>query len=961
MTRYDVFLSHNSADKAAVEELAHRLADEAGLTPFLDKWHLIPGDPWQEAIEEALYQSRTCAVFIGPGGISPWENEEMRAAIEQHSSNRTFRVIPVLLPGAERGERGRLPAFLTRATWVEFRQGLDDSDSFHRLVAGIKGLAPGRGPSQTSYEGVCPYRGLQVFEAQHVPFFFGREAATEWLINELRPSARRMEKSERHNRFLAVIGPSGSGKSSLVRAGLVPGLQRGDLPGSQTWPLHVFRPSHYPIESLAIVLANLFSSISPPVSLVQLITDLAADKRQLHQTVQTGLADVPPNQYVVLVVDQFEEIFTHCRDESQRKAFIDNLLYASAVEGGRLVVIMTLRADFYGKCANYPELAARVTDHQMLVSPMVIEELRRVIERPAQLVGLEFEPGLADTLLSNVKAEPGMLPLLQHTLLELWERRQRRHLTFSAYREIGGIQGAIAHRAESVYAGFDEKQKMLTRRIMLRLTQPGEGTEDTRRQAAMAEFLPVGSETSDIEITVRALADARLLTTGKDEQGNEIIDVAHEALIRGWPRLRSWIDEDRAALRIHRRLTEAVTEWKKNNLDESYLYHGLRLVEAEEWAKTHPDDLNKLEQAFLEASLLNAKRIAQATEAIYRLNRIRQISLNEWTLVSVLETIALSVHEILDADIVDIYQYIQYGHEFILPPVRVGERRFPAIPKVIIYNDDTVVEAVRMREPRYFAEAQEVLLLTAPFKVLRNDVPDHRFVIREDIVSTAVIPLIIANETVGVMFVNYRSRQSFDPKQRDIIESFANQAAVTIYNARLFQGEQAQRQQLDILRVVAQIVNSTLELTEVIGIILEQLHQVVEYDSASVFQFTEEEHCTLIGGRGFLVEEPPKRLRNVSEDPLIVKIVQERRPIVLSNVIDEPMWCHTPENARVNSWIGVPLVAGDQVIGLLTVDHSEAGYYTPESGNNLAAFANLVAMAIYKAALVQKLYDQRKP
>jgi hypothetical protein len=199
MPEYDVFLSHNSADKPVVEELARRLV-KAGFQPWLDTWNLIPGEPWQEAIEEALDSCATCAVFIGPSGTGPWQNEEMRASIDRRVKDpeRTYRVIPVLLPGAERGERSKLPDFLVRATWVEFRRSLDDEHSFHRLVSGIRGTAPGPGPGEAIYEGECPYRGLQFFDVKHAPFFFGREALTEWVLNELRGD----------NRFLAIIGPS---------------------------------------------------------------------------------------------------------------------------------------------------------------------------------------------------------------------------------------------------------------------------------------------------------------------------------------------------------------------------------------------------------------------------------------------------------------------------------------------------------------------------------------------------------------------------------------------------------------------------------------------------------------------------------------------------------------------------------------------------------------------------------
>lgn len=588
---YDVFLSYNSADRPAVEYLANEL-QQSDLEPFLDKWHLIPGDPWQEAIEEALDRSHTCAILIGPQGISPWEHEEMRAAIEQRVADRAFRVIPVLLPGAIRGERGRLPAFLARVTWVEFRESLDEHDAFRRLVAGIRGTAPGSGSGDVVYEEVCPYRGLQVFEEEHAPFFFGRQATTEWLVNDLRNS-----------RFLAVVGPSGSGKSSLVRAGLVPALRRGNVPGSEAWPLYVFRPGTRPLESLAVALVRMSASPGDLRAVSQLMDALSTSGRQLHLAARLALDETLEDSRLVLIVDQFEEIFTLCHEEAQRRVFIENLLYASAIEGGQTLVVLTLRADFYGKCAAYPDLAARFTDHQMLVSPMTEEELREAIVRPAQMVGLEFERGLPEALLHDVQAEPGALPLLQHTLLELWERREVPWLTFGAYQEIGGIRGAIAHRADSIYAEFDEAERTIAKRIMLRLTQPGEGTEDTRRRVSKVELLPTDEQSQLTEDVIQVLSNARLLTTTRDmATGTEQVDVAHEALVRGWPRLQEWIEEDRAGWRTLRQLTTAAREWADHGRDESYLYRGLRLSEAEAWAEEHRDELNQLEAEFFEKS-----------------------------------------------------------------------------------------------------------------------------------------------------------------------------------------------------------------------------------------------------------------------------------------------------------------------------------------------------------------------
>lgn len=591
--RYDAFLSHNTADKPAVEALAHRLR-QAGLEPWLDKWNLVPGEPWQAALADALDACATCVVFIGPGGIGPWQNEEMRAAIDRRVSGGAFRVIPVLLPGAERDERSRLPSFLVATTWVEFRDGLDDADAFHRLVCGVRGVAPGPGPTAVVLAKDCPYRGLQAFDVKHAPFFFGREALTDWLLNDLRPRGPGREP----NRFLAVVGASGSGKSSLARAGLLARL------GERRWPQVVCWPGPDPLESVAVALAA-HPAVRPAVpSFVGLVRELEQDAKALHRLARVALHDAPAEARLVLLVDQFEEAFTQCPDEARRRQLIDNLAYAATVAGGRVVVVLTLRADFYGQCAVYPELAAALSDHQALVGPLGPAELRQAIERPALLSGCEFEPGLAETLIRDVERQPGALPLLQHTLAELWERRDGRRLTFAAYEAIGRLHGALERRANAVFDALDDGRKGLCQRIFLRLTQPGDGTEDSKRRATLDELVPAGGSADDVRAVLLALADARLVTVEGNpaRPGDPVVEVAHEALIRGWSRLRQWIEADREALRTHRKLTADARDWSGHGRNESYLYHGVRLAVVEEWLAARPDALSPLEREFVEAS-----------------------------------------------------------------------------------------------------------------------------------------------------------------------------------------------------------------------------------------------------------------------------------------------------------------------------------------------------------------------
>jgi hypothetical protein len=292
----------------------------------------------------------------------------MRVAIARRVDQRGsgFRVIPVLLPGAERGDRSKLPSFLQVTTWVEFRTTLDDEHAFHLLIAGIRGVAPGFGPGAAEYQGVTPYRGLQVFDVGDWPFFFGREALTEWLVNTLRSTPG--TRSE--NRFLGIIGPSGSGKSSLARAGLAATLDRGTIIDSQEWPIVIFKPGVDPLESLAIALSDIIGSGQDPQAALTLIGALNDSERALHLRTRLALRDAPPARRLVLLIDQFEEVFTLCHDDRIRRALIENLLYAANVAQGQTVVLLTLRADFYGQCALYPELAAALSEHQMLVGPM---------------------------------------------------------------------------------------------------------------------------------------------------------------------------------------------------------------------------------------------------------------------------------------------------------------------------------------------------------------------------------------------------------------------------------------------------------------------------------------------------------------------------------------------------------------------------------------------------------------
>ncbi len=463
--------------------------------------------------------------------------------------------------------------------------------------------------------GEPPFKGLNFFDEADAGLFFGREALTARLAAHVQSFL--VPDFAGQHRFLAVVGASGSGKSSIVRAGLVPALRQMTCPGNGPQGIQpafddaifVFTPTARPVEALAVTLTCDGNSLGETV---RLLDELAGDPRCLHLAA-SRVAFQHKVGHVLLVLDQFEELFSLCRDEHQRKVFVDNLLHAARTEGPTIVVI-ALRADFYALCAPFDDLRQALSEGQQYIGAMNAAELRQAIEEPAQRGHWAFEPGLVDLLLREVGDAPGALPLLSHALLETWRRRSGRTLTLAGYEEAGGVSGAIARTAEMTFQQLAMEQQVIARNIFLRLTELGSSGDGedapelfTRRRVALSELIPQPEETSSVQLVLTRLADARLVTTTHDT-----VEVTHEALIREWDRLREWLNENRAGLRLHRQLTEAAQEWERMGCDPGVLYRGARLVQAEEWASGHSEDLNQQEQRFLAASQAEAQAQQEA-------------------------------------------------------------------------------------------------------------------------------------------------------------------------------------------------------------------------------------------------------------------------------------------------------------------------------------------------------------
>jgi WD40 repeat protein/DNA-binding SARP family transcriptional activator/ABC-type transport system involved in cytochrome c biogenesis ATPase subunit len=416
-------------------------------------------------------------------------------------------------------------------------------------------------------EVTCPFKGLASYEGSDAAYFFGRERLVAELVARLVGA-----------NLLAVVGSSGGGKSSVLRAGLLPALASGVLPQSEEWSQVLMRPGEHPLRELDAVLD-------------------AQD----------------PDGHVVLAVDQFEELFTVCADDDERTAFVEALVGAAADPTGRYTVVLALRADHYGRCAVYPDLSRLLAANHVLVRSMQRDELRRAIEGPCERSGLRIEQELVDALVTDVEREPGGLPLLSSALLELWQHREGRRLRLAAYERIGGVRGAVARLAEDAYGRIDPSGQVVAQRVLLRLVGAGDDGVVERRRVRLEELEIAHRD--DVAGVVALLTDRRLLTV--DEH---TVEIAHEALLREWPRLHDWIEEDLDGLRIQTAVSAAADEWERLGRDDGALLRGSRLNEAVELLDARRVVLNERELVFLAAG-----EAASARERITRRRRTRVV------------------------------------------------------------------------------------------------------------------------------------------------------------------------------------------------------------------------------------------------------------------------------------------------------------------------------------------------
>jgi Protein kinase domain len=470
-----------------------------------------------------------------------------------------------------------------------------------------------------------PYKGLRPFTQQDAADFFGREALIEELVDRVKTMLSISRSAALQVRLLPVIGASGSGKSSLVMAGLLPCLQQGVLPNSENWIyLEPMVPGLHPLDTLTQRLA-----VCSPESREEIIReDLEEESaRGLHLLARRLVK--APGQQVVLLVDQFEEVLT--LTEEERGHFLDLLLTAVTEPQGPVIVLLTLRADFYDRLGAYPALGQFIVEQQVMVWPMEPEELRAVIKRPAMLpdVQLTFEGNLVGDLLFEVQGQVGALPLLQFTLEQLFEQRKGHRLTLAAYREIGGVRGALSQHAERTYAALpSEEHRRLARALFVRLIDPGVSEQDsTRRRAPLSEFsLPDPTQTRLMREVIDTFIAARLLISN-EVSGTSTIEVSHEALIREWPRLADWLVTNRNDILLQKAISEDTAEWIRRDRPNDRLYRGSQLTEAQVWSERTIPSVDEV--AFLQSGVAarEQEQTERAREEAERAMQKRELSL----------------------------------------------------------------------------------------------------------------------------------------------------------------------------------------------------------------------------------------------------------------------------------------------------------------------------------------------
>lgn len=544
----DVFVSYRHSDRDVVAPIAEGL-ERRQIDVWFDRVDIRSGERWRERIAEGIKDAQSVLVAVGPEGIAGVQAFEVDLALDRAVLEVDLPIIPLLLPGAK--QEGRLWTYLATRSYVEM-EGATDDDIVDRIADAVRGTSS-TGLAVAVDTGREPYLGLRAYSADDADLFFGREADVDALVELCRAPG-----------LVAVVGPSGSGKSSLVKAGLVPRLQVTSVSHLRHWRPVVVEPGADP--SRGFLAALLAADDAPLLLPAETVEQCRTDPGVFTTAAMAVVQRLGEHSGLVIVVDQLEQLFTSVVDEGSRRGFGENLAALAAHCPDRVRVLVTLRSDYLDALTQLPALARAVGARHHLLTPMDRDGLRDVIQRPAWECGSSLEPRLVDEIALDVEDQPNALPLLSLALQEMWRRRQGERLTLKAYAEGGRVTGVLDGLAETAIQPLVPPHDALVRATLLRLVHFAPGAPATRRRRPLEELVVFGSDGPIVRTLVGALANARLLVVG-----DEGVEFAHDAVISSWTRLRDWVSAARGDEEVRQRVESAAAEWTANERSPDHL------------------------------------------------------------------------------------------------------------------------------------------------------------------------------------------------------------------------------------------------------------------------------------------------------------------------------------------------------------------------------------------------------